>query len=51
MVKAFKGCVNEECIARIKKISYKNTDEFCSKCGLPLSFVCKDCWMELEDKL
>lgn len=44
-----KGCVDEKCIARQKKIFYKESDEFCSKCGKKLTFVCKKCYTVLED--
>ena len=49
MAKASKGCVNEDCIAREKRILYKNSDTFCSKCGEPLFYVCKSCGMQLPD--
>ncbi|MBW7571627.1 hypothetical protein [Caproiciproducens faecalis] len=44
-----KGCINENCIARQKKTCYKKTDEFCSKCGNKLSYVCADCFKQLPD--
>ncbi len=44
-----KGCINENCIARQKKTHYKKTDEFCSKCGNKLSYVCADCFKQLPD--
>lgn len=44
-----KGCINEKCIARKKKIHYKKTDEFCSKCGNKLFYVCADCFKQLPD--
>lgn len=47
-MKAFKGCINEGCIAH-KKIKYKDSDEFCSKCGNALSYVCAGCWKVMED--
>lgn len=48
MAKAIKGCINKDCKS-YKKTPYKDTDNFCSKCGSPLYYVCKDCWMELPD--
>lgn len=45
-----KGCVNESCEAHKKKIEYKNVESFCSKCGFPLVYVCKDCYMQLPDE-
>ena len=47
-MKAFKGCINEECKA-FKKIKYKKDDYFCSKCGTPLVYVCADCWKQMDD--
>ena len=47
-MKANRGCVNPECKA-YKKIKYKDDDNFCSKCGRPLYYVCSDCWKALED--
>lgn len=44
-----KGCINESCIAHAKKHHYKASDEFCSKCGQPLSFVCKSCYTPIEE--
>ena len=44
-----KGCINENCIARQKQTRYKTTDEFCSKCGNKLSYVCADCFKQLPD--
>ena len=38
-----KGCTKSGCVANSKKIHYKKDDEFCSKCGMELSFVCKKC--------
>lgn len=47
-MKAFKGCINPECKA-YKKIHYKYDDEFCLKCGSPLSFVCAECWKPMAE--
>lgn len=44
-----KGCINESCTAHAKKYHYKASDEFCSKCGQPLSFVCKSCYTPIEE--
>lgn len=49
MAKALKGCVNEECIAKQKKMYFKDSDTFCPKCGQPLCYVCKRCGMKLPD--
>ena len=46
-MKAFKGCVNPECVA-YKKKHYKNEDDYCTKCGEKLYYVCADCWKQLE---
>lgn len=48
-MKGFKGCINPECSAYKKRTKYKKADEYCLKCGNPLSFVCSDCWKPLED--
>lgn len=47
-MKAFKGCVNEECSA-YKKVRYKDVDAYCSKCGNQIYYVCADCWKQLEN--
>lgn len=44
-----KGCGKESCEAHKKKITYKNSEAFCSKCGSPLVYVCKDCYTQLPD--
>lgn len=49
MAKALKGCINEECIAKQKKMYFKDSDTFCPKCGQPLCYVCKRCGMKLPD--
>lgn len=49
MAKALKGCVNEECIAKQKKMYFKESDTYCPKCGQPLCYVCKRCGMKLPD--
>ena len=48
-MKAFKGCVNENCLACNKKRHYKNEDNYCLACGEKLYFVCADCWKQLSD--
>lgn len=42
-----KGCANESCVANNKKITYKESETFCSRCGNPLFFICKDCHTQL----
>lgn len=42
-----KGCGNESCEAHKNKLIYKETEAFCSKCGRPLVYVCKDCFTQL----
>lgn len=44
-----KGCGNESCEAHKKKLTYKESEAFCSKCGNPLVYVCKDCYTQLPD--
>ena len=44
-----KGCVNEKCIAHKEKITYKESDDYCSKCGEKLFLVCKKCYKVLEN--
>lgn len=46
-MKAFKGCVNPKC-ETYKKKQYKNEDEYCTKCGEKLFYVCADCWKQLD---
>ena len=47
-MKAFKGCVNQNCIS-YKKRHYKDDDEYCTTCGEKLYYVCADCWKQFED--
>ena len=42
-MKGVKGCLNVECVAKHKKIHYKHDDNFCSKCGEELKYVCSKC--------
>lgn len=44
-----KGCSNESCVAHEKKIAYKESEGFCSKCGSVLVYVCKDYHTQLPD--
>lgn len=48
-MKVIKGCGNESCEAHKRKITYKETETFCSKCGKKLVFVCKDCYTQLPN--
>ena len=48
-MKAKKACINANCSACQKKTAYKDTDTFCSICGRPLAYVCKDCNTQLPD--
>lgn len=43
-----KGCPNEACECHMKK-KYKADDQYCTKCGEPLIFVCAKCFCEIED--
>ncbi|MDD7390576.1 MAG: hypothetical protein PUG60_13175 [Lachnospiraceae bacterium] len=45
-----KGCTNSKCVAVKKKITYKETEDFCSKCGGPLTYVCKKCYTPIGKK-
>ena len=44
-----KGCGNESCEAHKKKITYKDSETFCSKCGDSLVYICKDCYTQMPD--
>ena len=44
-----KGCGNESCETHKKKITCKESEAFCSKCGSLLVYVCKDCYTQLSD--
>ena len=48
-MRMIKGCGNESCVAHKKKITYNETETYCSKCGKSLVFVCKDCYTQLPD--
>lgn len=43
-----KGCVNQNCSAKQKKIKYKEADLYCTKCGQELTFVCPKCYTVLQ---
>jgi len=45
-----KGCSNDSCKAHKKKIIYKESEGFCSTCGSPLVYVCKDCYTQILKK-
>lgn len=44
-----KGCVNQDCISRQKKIKYKEAETVCPECGQNLSFVCPKCFTVLSE--
>lgn len=44
-----KGCNNDSCVANKKKIKYRSSDEYCSKCGQVLCNVCNKCYTPLSD--
>ena len=48
-MKRVKGCLNNDCSEYTKKRLYKESDNFCVKCGSKLNFVCKDCFKQLPD--
>ena len=45
-----KGCINDACEVHKKKIKYKESEEYCPECGLPLSYVCQKCYTPLDKK-
>lgn len=51
-MKRVKGCLNSQC-SEYKKSFYKESDEFCVKCGTKLSFVCKNpkCFKQIPDNI
>ncbi len=51
-MKRVKGCLNKKC-SEYKKTYYKNTDEYCVKCGTKLVYVCKHkgCFKQIPDKV
>ena len=44
-----KGCVNDSCSAHKKKVKYKENEAYCSICGEPLAYVCRDCFTPISD--
>jgi hypothetical protein len=48
-MKKIKGCINPECIAKRKKLTYAADDYYCSKCGEPIFYVCRWCRKPLEE--
>jgi len=44
-----KGCPNKDCGRNKKKYFYKATDMYCTICGQPLVYVCKDCFSRIDD--
>lgn len=51
-MKRVKGCLNSKC-SEYKKKYYKESDEFCVKCGTKLNFVCKHpkCFKQIPDDI
>lgn len=49
MMVSVKGCINEACVAHEKQMLYKDVDDYCSKCGNRLVYVCKKCHTQLPD--
>ena len=51
-MKRVKGCLNNKCV-EYKKTYYKESDEYCVKCGTKLSYVCKHpkCFKQLPDNV
>lgn len=49
-MKRVKGCLNSNC-KEYKKTYYKESDEYCVKCGTKLSYVCKhlNCFKQIPD--
>ena len=48
-MRKIKGCSNDSCEAYKKKVTYKEAEALCSKCGSSLAYVCKDCYTQLSD--
>lgn len=44
-----KGCIKKACVANQKKTTYREGDDYCSKCGNKLYYVCKKCYTQLPD--
>lgn len=49
MAKARKGCLNDDCIAKEKKMRFKAENDYCPRCGQTLFYVCRRCRMQLAD--
>lgn len=49
MMANVKGCINAACVAHEKQTLYKDVDDYCSKCGSRLVYVCKKCHTQLPD--
>ena len=51
-MKRVKGCLNSKCV-EYKKTYYKESDEYCVKCGTKLSYVCKQpkCFKQIPDNV
>ena len=49
-MKRVKGCLNSSC-TEYRKTYFEESDEYCSKCGSKLSYVCKHpkCFKQLPD--
>lgn len=43
-----KGCPNERCEMHILKVKQDGDDNYCSKCGERLIYVCAKCFRQLE---
>ena len=50
-MKNIKGCFKKDCASNIKRIKYKNEDNFCPYCGNKLDYVCngEKCYTMLPD--
>lgn len=51
-MKRVKGCLNSNC-KEYRKTYYKESDEYCVKCGTKLSYVCKHpkCFKQIPDNV
>lgn len=47
----YKGCPNHECELNKKRVFVNKKEKFCSQCGTPLVYVCKNkkCFTFLEE--
>ncbi len=48
-MKALKVCINQECPACRNRTAHKEAEAYCSLCGQPLAYVCKDCSTRLPN--